>query len=99
VDLQAWVEDNCPSLWKVLNTKARMHLPTGLVDYISIGSQSEIGAGRDHILSIDWHLSLLSNECGWKNISDKYRRDLSGLSSEKQVAELFCEIALCASIH
>ena len=31
-------------------------------------------------------------------VSDKYRRDLSAVNSENQVAELFCEIALCASL-
>ncbi len=97
-DLKVWLEDNCQMFWQMLNTKAKTRLPTGLVEYIGIGSQSEIDAGRDHILSIERQLNLLSNEFGWKNVSDKYRRDLSGLNSENQVAELFCEIALCASL-
>jgi len=98
VDLKVWIEDNCQILWQVLNTKARMQLPAGLVEYIGSGSPSEIEAGREHISSIDRHLNELVNNCGWQMVSDKYRRDLSGVNSENQVAELFCEIALCASL-
>jgi len=82
----------------MLNAKAKMRLPTGFVEYLEVGSPSEIEAGRKHISSIDRHLNELVNQCGWQMVSDKYRRDFSGVNSENQVAELFCEIALCASL-
>lgn len=91
-----WVEDNCQILWQMLNAKAKMRLPTGFVEYF--GSPSEIEASRKHISSIDRHLNELLNQCGWQMSSDKYRRDLSGVDSENQVAELFCEITLFASL-
>ncbi len=97
-DLKVWIEETCPQLYGMLNAKARKQLPTGLIEYLGGGSLSEIEAGREGILSIERDLANLVNVCGWQNVADSYRRDLSGVNSEKQVAELFCEIALCASL-
>jgi hypothetical protein len=98
VELEVWVEDNCQILWKMLNNKSRARLPIGFVKYIGCGSLSEIKSGRSHMSSIDRKLNELEKACGWQMLSDKYRSDLSGVNSENQVAELFCEIALCASL-
>lgn len=97
-DLKVWIEKDCPQFYGMLNAKAKKQLPTGLVEYLEGGSLSETKAGREHISSIERNLANLVNVCGWQNVADNYRRDLSGVNSEKQVAELFCEIALCASL-
>lgn len=97
-DLKVWIEGNFPKLWQLLNAKAKRRLPTGLIEYLGRGCPSEIEAGREHISSIERYLTDLVNVCGWQEVANKYRRDLSGVNSENQVAELFCEIALCASL-
>jgi len=91
-----WVKEKCPNIWQMLNSNAKQCLPCGLNEYIGNGYPSEIG--RKHILSIERYLVDLINVCGCKKVADAYRRDLSGVGSENQVEELFCEIALCASL-
>jgi len=93
---RVWIKENCPQFYELLNAKAKKQLPIGLIEYLRDGSLSETEAGREHMSSIDRHLNELVNECGLKMVSDKYRRDLSGVHSGNQAAELFCEIALCA---
>ncbi len=95
-NLKVWIKENCQQLHGMLNTKARNKLPLGLVEYLEGGSKSK--TGRDNLSSIERHLSNLVNICGFKMVADNYRRDLSGVNSENQVSELFCEIALCASL-
>jgi hypothetical protein len=94
----AWIESNCPLLWSLLNTKAQRTLPGGLVEYIAVASPSLIELGRNNLVSLDWHLKKLNTLCGWKTVSDNYRRDLSGVHSADRVDELYFEIALCASV-
>lgn len=97
-DLRIWIKSNYPLFWSLLNKKAQRSLPKGLVEYIGDGTQSEIETGRDHLSSVEKHLANLVNKCGLQNVVDNYRHDLSGVNSENQVAELFCEISLCASL-
>ena len=49
-------------------------------------------------MKIERYLKDLKNLCGWEIVKDNYRRDFSGVNSGNQLAELFCEIALCASL-
>jgi len=93
-DLKVWIEENCPQFYGILNAKARKELPNGLVEYLE--SNPEIR--RDQLSSIEKYLVYLVNICGLKMVANNYRRDLSSVNSENQVSELFCEIALCASI-
>jgi hypothetical protein len=97
-ELKRWIESRCPLLWSLLNTKARRTFPGGLIKYIDLGSSSEIKNGRNNLMSLEVCLAELKTLCGWKTVSDNYRRDLSGVDSVDRVAELCCEIALCASL-
>jgi len=92
------MKSNCPLLWSLLKTKAQRTLPGGLVEYMAIGSPSLIELGRNNLVSFDRHLKKLNTLCGWKTVSDNYRRDLSGVDSADRVDELYFEIALCASV-
>jgi hypothetical protein len=85
-------------LWALLNTKAQRNLPRGLIEYIGQGSPSEIETGRSNLTTIERYLRKLESLCGWNAVGDNYRRDFSGVNSENQLAELFCEITLCASL-
>jgi hypothetical protein len=78
--------------------KAQTNLPMALIGYLGVGTPSEIETGRNNLATIERHLAGLKNLCGLKTVGDTYRRDLSGVDSESQLAELFCEIALCASL-
>lgn len=93
-----WIKSKCPLFWSLLNIKAQTNLPKGLTEYIGAGTPSEIETGMNNLATIERHLTDLKNLCGLKTVRDTYRRDLSGADSENQLAELFCEIALCASL-
>ena len=97
-ELKEWIESNCPLFWSLLNIKAQRTVPKGLVEYICTGTLSEIEAGRSNLATIEKCLTDLNNLCDWKTVGDNYRRDLSGVDSVNQLAELFCEIALCSSL-
>ncbi len=119
--LQAWVEANCPTLWSLLKEKAKRHLPSGIVEYISPPStekqrqlaqaypgfgplyfyevgREETETGRLNLQAAEKHLLALISICGLRVVEDAYRRDLSGVATETRLAELLCEIALCASL-
>jgi hypothetical protein len=93
-----WFRSNCPLFWSFLNKKAQTNIPKGLIEYISSGTPSEIETGRDNLTIIEKYLTDLKNLCGLKTVGDTYRRDLSGVDSANRLAELSCEIALCASL-
>jgi hypothetical protein len=97
-EIKEWIKSNCPLLWSLLNTKVQRNLPKGLSEYIGVGMPAVIETARDHFGTVERYLTRLKNLCSWETIEDNYRRHLSGVDSESQVAELFCEIALCASL-
>jgi len=88
-------EKKYPNLYCLLNTKARKQFPLGLSKYLEGGSSSE---NERDLSSIERALTCLVVLCGEKKVYDKYRKDMSGTDTVNQVAELFCEIALCAFI-
>ena len=97
-ELKEWIQANCPMLWTLLNKKAQKNIPVGLSKHISERSSSEIEDGRNNLKIIEKYLRDLERLCGLNTIGNNYRRDLSGVNSENQLAELFCEIALCATL-
>jgi hypothetical protein len=98
VNLKHWLKTNCPIIWSLLNRKAKASLPQGLIGYIGSGSEVEIETGRQHIVSVEGYLAELMSACGSRHVGDCYRRDLSAVKSEIRLAELFCEIALSATL-
>lgn len=97
-DLGEYIRSNCPLLWSLLSKKAQTNMPEGLIEYGSVGTASEIEAGRNNLIAIEKYLTELKNICGMKTVGDTYRKDLSGVDSVNRLAELFCEIALCTSL-
>ena len=90
-----FIRDECPNLWALLNERAKVCLPTGLVEFLS-GSLAE--QGRSHLMRADVHISRLLARTSQKRVGDTYRRDISGVSGEARLAELLCEIALASSL-
>ena len=97
-EIKTWIRLKHPIFWSLLNTRAQTTLPKGLIEYIDVGSPSEITTGRDNLTAIERYLVELTTLCSWKIVSDNYRKSLSGVDSHDRLAELFCEIALCASV-
>ena len=61
---------------------------------------SEIGEkeGRKNLQVFEKHLQRLVSFCSLKELGDAYRRDLSGVGTETQLAQYLCEITLAASL-
>jgi len=97
-ELRSFLQNDCPSVWSLLSRKAQASLPNGLVEYIGEGTCQEIDRGRCLVQGVEHKLLALVDSCGWKAVKDAYRRSFSGADTADQVAELFCEIALCAHI-
>ena len=97
-ELTGWLTLNCPVFVSLLNQKAKRNLPNGINDYLSKGSESEIEAGRINFLTIESFLSELIAYSSEKEVGDNYRRDLSNVSTEQTLSEIFCEIALCVKV-
>lgn len=95
--LKEWIRSNCPFFWSFLSTKAQTNMPRGLVEYASTATPSEIEADTD-IKAIEKYLTELANICSPQTVRDTYRKEFSGVDSANRLAELFCEIALCASL-
>lgn len=97
-DLTVWISSNCPVFFSLLNEKAKSGLPTGIKAYLSLGSDSEIESGKSNFLTIENHLSELIQYSSEKEVGDTYRKDLSNVSTEQTLSEIFCEIALCVKV-
>jgi hypothetical protein len=59
-------------------------------------AEQRIREGRQHLREADEYVKRLIEVCGEKAVGDAYRRQLSGVDTEDQVAELFCEVAFCS---
>lgn len=92
-DCRAYLSANCPNVWSLLNQGARKCLPPGLVEYLS---PPNAAIGKSWLAVADKHIELLVGACGLRIVGDAYRRDLSGVATERQLAELLCEIMLCS---
>ena len=93
-----WLQCECPYVWSLLNKKAKRSLPLGIVEYLEKGSADERETGRHHLKIAEKHLLHLVNFCSFTPVGDAYRRDLSGVATTNQLAEVLCEIALCVSL-
>lgn len=96
--LRDWLQSQSPTTWSLLNIKAQGALPSGIVEYLSVGDPAEIDAGRAALIAGEGHLRDLITFCGQAPVMAAYRRDLSGVHTANQLAELLCEITLCASL-
>lgn len=67
-------------------------------EYLDQIAESRAAQGKENLVLADQPIKELIASCGSKTVGDTYRRDLSGVGSEKQLAELLCEITLCVAI-
>src|SRR6266478_3661786 len=73
-----------PHLWSLLNRAAQTTLPKGLREYIS---GDFAATGEDHLSRIELLAAEMIRLLDFKTVGDIYRSDLSGFTSEQQVAE------------
>jgi hypothetical protein len=96
--LKDWLHFQAPTIWFLLNKKAQSTLPSGIVEYIGAGDPAEIEARKAGLVMAERHLHDLIDLCRDAAVLATYRRDLSGVSTTTQLAELLCEITLCTSL-
>ena len=89
------LRNECPNLCALLNEHAKVCLPMGPFEFLSGRLAHQ---GRSHLLQADAHVSRLIALTSRDLVGDIYRRDMSGVSNETQLAELLCEIALASSL-
>jgi len=92
-ETENFVKNDCPNLWSILNQKAQKNLPKGFQEYLS-GEDAEIETGKRNLRNADKRVQDLFKKLPAKKVCGHYRRDLSGVGNESQLAELLCEIAL-----
>lgn len=113
IDNGAWLKEKCPNIWSLLNHCAQSKLPNGIDQYMSppplinnslsaeyLPKEAEAQAeqGKANLIFADKTIKKLIENCGLKSVGDTYRRDMSAVSTESQLAELLCEITLCSAI-
>jgi hypothetical protein len=92
---KCFVKMNCPHVWNLLNRKAKRELPKGLQNFISGTDDVE---GRRQLQLADSKIAALIAQTSEAIVCDAYRRDLSGLATEHNLAELLCELSLVAAL-
>jgi hypothetical protein len=96
-EIKNFVKNDCPNLWSILNRKAQANLPEGFQEYLS-GENTEIKTGKSHLRNFEARLEVLFKKLTGKCVGNYYRRDLSGVDNENQLAELLCEITLAGAL-
>jgi hypothetical protein len=90
-----FVKTSCPTVWALLNQRAKANLPNGITEFLSGKWAAE---GREQLRLADRTISSLIATTSEKIVGDTYRRDLSGVDTESQLAELLCEITLVEAL-
>jgi hypothetical protein len=61
-------------------------------------AEQSVREGRQHLREANEYVKRLIEGCGRKAVEDAYRKDLSGVATEDQLAECLCEIAFCTAV-
>lgn len=73
------------------------HFPDLTPEYLHKIREDPAQQGKDNLLVADQQIKQLITACGPTMVEHTYRRDISGVNTATQLAELLCEITLCAS--
>lgn len=94
INYQDYIRIQCSNLWSILNIGAQKNLPQGFKDFLS-GKDAE---KQNQLRNADSRIGYLFKRVGNRQVGDCYRRDLSGVNTENQLAEYLCEITLVATL-
>src|ERR687891_199565 len=61
-------------------------------------AKSGAEAGRNDLIQAELPIAKLIDSCGLKAVKDAYSKDLSGVDTGDKLAEILCEISVCASL-
>jgi len=89
-----FLKTRCPTMWGLLDQQAKGNLPNGIQKFLSCKWAAE---GRRQLELADKSIAILIARTSEKLVGDTYRRDLSGVDTENQLAELLCEVHLLAA--
>jgi hypothetical protein len=92
---RAWLAKACPNFWKLLNKSACRALPAGLVAYLTTG---DVERSHENLALAEADVAALVRACGAERVGHAFRRDLSGVSTEAQLAQQLCELAVAAAL-
>ncbi len=92
------IKGNSNLIWNTLNNKAKKTLPTGIVEFLETGEEYAIENGKEIFLIVDNYLDKLIKKSNSIDAHNAYRREISSVKDEKQLSELFSEIAVCPTI-
>jgi len=95
INYQDFIRNQCSNLWSILNIGAQKNIPQGFIDFLS-GENAEIG--QMHLKNTESRIGYLFKRLSKKDVGDRYRRHLSGVNTENQLAEFLCEITLVAAL-
>lgn len=95
---QDWIRINCPLIWSTLNNRAKNSLPKGIIEFLETGAISEIENGHNIFLIMEKYLNTFIGKINSADVDKAYRHELSNVNDEKQLSELFSEIAVYATI-
>ncbi len=95
---RAWLAWACPNLWGLLSPRAKCALPVGLVSYLTTGDAEAMKAGRRNLTLVDGDVAALIRAAGHKKVGDAFRRDLSKVTTEAQLAQHLCELSTAAAL-
>jgi len=62
-EVKEFLRQNAPSLWDLLNNRAKRILPKGLADYIGSGNPSNIENGRSNLIPLFVFRLLNARRC------------------------------------
>lgn len=92
---RSWLASACPHVWGLLNSQARQVLPLGLAEFLMRG---DVTCGRQHLTFADTEVAALVHVCGESKVADAYRRDLSNVATEAQLAQHLCELSVAVAL-
>lgn len=93
--MHSFIANKCPSFWDLLNGRAQLNPPLGLIEFIS---DADGMVGREHLKLADARIRELIAKASARAVGDAYRRDLSGVQSPTALSEILCEITLAESL-
>jgi hypothetical protein len=90
-----FLSKNCPDIWALLKERAKRNPPSGFTEFISGPGAAE---GRRLLQLAEGRVCGLIKLTSAQSVGDAYRRDLSGVDTEKRLAELLCEMTLANAL-
>src|SRR5208337_1498911 len=94
--LEVKLQKKYPGLWSILNKKAQVSLPQGILEYLTKKNYKR--RSWQSLEIPEKYINQLIEICGIKKVADAYRRDLSSVTDENAFLNFTHEIIACSSM-